>query len=416
MFKLLIHNYNYRILNPSLRPVAAVQIPVSDGFGDVHRFYLLRASEVGDGASHLEDAAVGTGGELQALHGHAEHVERLGIGLGKLAEHLFGHLGIAVDALVGLEALLLNLTRSYHPLTDGGRGFAWLHLRELGKGNRLNLALNVDAVEEGTRDLVHIALYLTGRADTLVVGVAIVTTRAGIHGGHEHERGGIGDIIFGAGDVDGAVLERLTQDLQHGAWKLGQLVTEEDTIVGQADFARLGILSATYECHRRDRVMGGAEGTLGNERTGTGKGACNGVDLCGLETLVQREWRQDAGKSLGQHRLAAPRRAYHEEIMSACRCNLEGTLHLLLAFDLREVELVVCLLGIELGPSVNHRRLYYLEAVQMAHHLIDVIHTIDLQIVHHGCLACVLFGNEESLEPHLACLDGSGECASDGDE
>ena len=31
-------------------------------------------------------------------------------------------------------------------MSDGGRGFAWLHLRELGKGNRLNLALNVDTV------------------------------------------------------------------------------------------------------------------------------------------------------------------------------------------------------------------------------------------------------------------------------
>ncbi len=48
-------------LYPSLRPVAAVQIPVSDGFGDVHGLDLFAAGEVGNGAGHLEDAAVGTG-------------------------------------------------------------------------------------------------------------------------------------------------------------------------------------------------------------------------------------------------------------------------------------------------------------------------------------------------------------------
>ena len=56
MFKPLIHNYNYRILNPSLRPVASVQIPISDGLGDVHGLYLLAAGEVGDGAGYFRGA------------------------------------------------------------------------------------------------------------------------------------------------------------------------------------------------------------------------------------------------------------------------------------------------------------------------------------------------------------------------
>lgn len=36
--------------------------------------------------------------EEQSLHGHAQHVERGGIGLGKLMEHTLGHLRVAVDS------------------------------------------------------------------------------------------------------------------------------------------------------------------------------------------------------------------------------------------------------------------------------------------------------------------------------
>ena len=100
--------------------------------------------EVGNGAGHLEDAAVGTGGELQALHGHAEHVERGGVGLGKLVEHALGHHGVGVDALEGFEALLLNFTGFNDTLTDIGAGRAGLHLRELGEGYCLYLAVDVD--------------------------------------------------------------------------------------------------------------------------------------------------------------------------------------------------------------------------------------------------------------------------------
>ena len=84
--------------NASLCPVASIQITIPDGFGDMDGLYLLRAGEVGNGAGHLEDAAVGTGREFQALHGHAKHVERCLVGIRKVVEHLFRHLRVAVDA------------------------------------------------------------------------------------------------------------------------------------------------------------------------------------------------------------------------------------------------------------------------------------------------------------------------------
>ena len=76
--------------------------------------HFLTAFEVGNGAGDLEDAAVGTGGELQTLHRHTEHIKRRGIGLGKLMEHTLGHLRVGIDAASpsalpdreGTEALL----------------------------------------------------------------------------------------------------------------------------------------------------------------------------------------------------------------------------------------------------------------------------------------------------------------------
>ena len=52
------------ILYTPFSPVATVEVSVADGFGDVDRLHFLRTGEVGDGAGNLEDAAIGTGGEL----------------------------------------------------------------------------------------------------------------------------------------------------------------------------------------------------------------------------------------------------------------------------------------------------------------------------------------------------------------
>ncbi len=104
---------------PPLRPVAPVEVAIADGLGDVLALNLLAAGEVGDGAGHLEDAAVGAGREFEVLHGRAKHVEAGGVGLCELVEHSLAHLCIGVDALVGLEAFLLHLPCLQDSLADG---------------------------------------------------------------------------------------------------------------------------------------------------------------------------------------------------------------------------------------------------------------------------------------------------------
>ena len=82
------------------------------------------AFEVGDGAGDFEDAVVGPGGHVHALHGIAKFLQADGVGLGVFVEQGRGHLGVAVDTGLVLEAALLEHPCSDDTLADGGAGFA----------------------------------------------------------------------------------------------------------------------------------------------------------------------------------------------------------------------------------------------------------------------------------------------------
>ena len=134
------------ILSSSFCPVVSVEVAVADGFCDVVALYLLRTFEVGNGSCYFEDAVVGAGGEVELLHGCAQQVEGWVVELHILLQEGCGHLGIAMDALERLEPLFLDFAGSQYSLTNFLTWFAWLHLAELGKGHRLNFAVDIDTV------------------------------------------------------------------------------------------------------------------------------------------------------------------------------------------------------------------------------------------------------------------------------
>ena len=53
----------------SLHPRLSIQTSVADGFGDVVALDIRLTGEVGDGAGDLDDAFVGSGGEIEGGHG-----------------------------------------------------------------------------------------------------------------------------------------------------------------------------------------------------------------------------------------------------------------------------------------------------------------------------------------------------------
>ena len=166
----------------------------------------------------------------------------------------------------------------------------------------------------------------------------------------------------------------------------------------QADLAGLWVCTASHECHLRDGVVRRTERPLRDERAVAFQLASHRVNLRRLQTLAKRQWWQNARKSLRQHALAAARRAYHDKVVAAGCRYLKGSLNLLLALYVCEVELKFALLRKELCPCVYDGRLHLLQSIQMPDDLIDVAHAIDMQVVHHRSFTHVCLWHEESLE------------------
>ena len=155
--------------------------------------------------------------------------------------------------------------------------------------------------------------------------------------------------------------------------------------------------------------MRGTEGTLRDEAGVAGQLACHGVYLGGLQALGQRQGRQNAGQSLGQHRLAAARRPDHDEVVATGSSHLKGALHAFLSAHIAEVKVVVVLLFEELAAGVDDGGLIRGVAIQELDDIHQRVHAIDFQLVHHSRFTDVLLWHEESLEMLFARTDGNGQ-------
>ena len=138
-------------MKSSLRPVAAVEVAVADSLGYVLYRDVGRGVEVGDGAGHLEDTAVGAGREVQSLHSGVEEAGGGGVQGAIFLHHAVGHLCVAVDATdtaAGdgrgiLEALALDGAGGGHALADDAAWFAALQVAQLGDGHGGHLHLYI---------------------------------------------------------------------------------------------------------------------------------------------------------------------------------------------------------------------------------------------------------------------------------
>jgi len=125
----------------------SVEVAVGDGFHDVVVEDVGAGFEVGNGAGDFEDAVVGAGRHVHALHGVFQLLEAGGVGLGVFVQQGRGHLGVAVDAGFVLEAALLQHPGGNDALADGGAGFTWGLAGHLLEIDGLHLDLQVDAIQ-----------------------------------------------------------------------------------------------------------------------------------------------------------------------------------------------------------------------------------------------------------------------------
>src|SRR5207253_2377406 len=101
----------------------------------------------------------------------------------------------------------------------------------------------------------------------------------GVHGGDEHEVGGVGDGALGARDGDYFVFEGLAQDFEDVLAEFGQFVEEEDAPVGEADFAGARHAASADKTRVADGVVRGAKRALQDEWHVRGEHAADAVYL-----------------------------------------------------------------------------------------------------------------------------------------
>ena len=376
-----------------------------DGFASV---------QIGYGARDFQDAVVGTGGEVETLHGGTKKNHAVGVGLGVLVQEARSHLGIAMDARKAGKAFGLYLAGTDDPFADGGAGLACLAFGKLLEGYRNDFHLDVNPVEEGAGDTVQVLLYLPGRTYTMAGGVVVISAGGGVHRGYQGEAGGIIQGIFGARNGDVPVFEGLAEDFEDASVELGKLVEEEDAIVCQTDFTRLGIGAPAHHGDLRNGVVRASERTNGDEGRVFSQFSGYGMYLGGFQAFGERKGRKDAGKAFCHHRLAASRRAYHNQVVSACRCNLQGTFHAFLTLDIGKVEREIGLAPVKFLARIDDSRFQFALAVEEIDDFGDVFHAVHVQVIDHGGFTRVLLGEDESFESLLAGADGYGQGAFDG--
>jgi hypothetical protein len=105
----------------------------------------------------------------------------------------------------------------------------------------------------------------------------------------------------------------LPQDLQDMAAKFGELIQEQDAVMGQRHVARHRHVAPTDQSRIRDGVMGDPKWAGGDQRGAVAGEAGNAVDVRGLEGFGEGHGRLDGGEPPAQHRFPRARRAEQEE-------------------------------------------------------------------------------------------------------
>ena len=91
--------------------------------------------------------------------------------------------------------------------------------------------------------------------------------------------------------------------------------------------------------------------------------------------------------------------------------HFKGAFHGFLTFDIGIVQVEFILLRVELFSGIYKDRLRRTLVCQEIDDFDDVLHAIDVEIVHHRRLALVLFGDDKSLEFFRPCPDGNWQRA-----
>jgi hypothetical protein len=200
-----------------------------------------------------------------------------------------------------------------------------------------HLHMEVDSVEQRSRNAVAIALDLERGAAAFVPWVAEVTTGTRIHRRQQGEASGKGKPAPGADDGKPAFLQRLSQGLERVTLELGKLIQKEDAVVSQADFSGPRYTTTSHHRHRADTGVGAAKRPPPDESCGRLFGGQR-VNLGDGDRLRAAQHGQDPGKPPRQHGLTRTRWPHEERVMTTGGSDLQGSLGAFLSTNIGEVE------------------------------------------------------------------------------
>ena len=161
--------------------------------------------------------------------------------------------------------------------------------------------MDVYAVEQRAGNAVHIFCDGSGGARAAAGRMPVIAAGTRIHRCHKHERRRILHRVFGAGDSDNAVLDRLPEHFQHRPREFGKFIEEEDTVVCKRNLARHGIDAAADEGDGRHGMMRRAERASGHEHVAALQASRHGMDFCGFKSFSHAERGQNGGKAFRHH-------------------------------------------------------------------------------------------------------------------
>lgn len=168
--------------------------------------------------------------------------------------------------------------------------------------------------------------------------IAVIATRTRIHACHKHEATRVGHCVFGPRNGNSPVLQGLPQHFQRVLVELRKLIREQHSVMSERYFARHRSHSATHEGHFGYRMMRAAERSLCDQSRIFLQFSSNGVDLRGLQALVERQRRKNGRQSLRHHTLSASRWANHDDVVRTSGCHFEGPFDALLPTNICKIQ------------------------------------------------------------------------------
>ena len=296
--------------------------------------------------------------------------------------------------------------------------------------------MNINPVHQGTRDLIFIALYLVGQANTFPDRVSTVPAGAGIHRGHQHEPRRVVYLVPRPGQPYGSVFQGLPQYFQCSGREFGQFVQVEHPVMGQGYFSGQCRGAPARQGNHRGRVVWGAERAGAHQPLFAPGHPGHRPDAGGFHGLGMGQRRKDPGKAACHEGLPCPRRTGHEHIVAPGRCHLQGPSRLGLPAHQGKIRIWVrpqgChpdrvsrLLGCHpdrfsrfqgvhlhrlVRPQGGHPHI----AFRQVQHLGQVRDPVHVQAFHHGRLAGRFQGKDACPESAIPRMQRHGQRPPDG--